>query len=115
MKKCFTILAAILLGFLVLLCLDLMLERAIQSAALDSDESSLARSEAADLQADPIRLPLTDLNLPDEPPSEEENEDLPEPPLTWAEAHCAPKHYKPPEALVPDRWHPANDLLNKKP
>ena len=43
------------------------------------------------------------------------NEDIDEPVLSWAEAHCAPRGYRPPEALVPDRWHPANSLLNVKP
>ncbi len=46
---------------------------------------------------------------------EEENEDIDEPELTWAEAHCAPKHYHPPDHLVPDRWHPANVLTGAKP
>lgn len=45
----------------------------------------------------------------------DENQDIDEPPLTWAEAHCAPKYYHPPEALVPDRWHPANILTGAKP
>lgn len=103
MKKCFTILGAILLGFIVLLCMDIMLERMIQSVALETDESSYARSEAIDLCGQPQ----------DEPA--DENQDIDEPPLTWSEAHCAPKSYRPPEALVPDRWHPANALLGTKP
>lgn len=70
------------------------------------------------------KIPLEELSTADQPEDlplgyryadEPENEDVLEPPQTWAEAHCAPKHYRPPEALVPDRWHPANKLLGTKP
>lgn len=72
------------------------------------------------------RIPLNELPTADQPEelpigyryadtAPEENEDIEDPPLTWAEAHCAPKSYRPPEALVPDTFHPANVLLGKKP
>jgi len=101
MKKCFTILAwAILPGAFTLLCCILVID---YMPPMDTDESSFARSESIDLCGQPQ----------DEP--SDENEDIEDPPQTWAEAHCAPHHYKPPEALVPDRWHPANTLLSQKP
>ena len=74
------------------------------------------------------RIPLEELATADQPEelplgyryaddaeAEDENEDIEDPPLTWAEAHCAPKYYSPPDNLVPDRWHPANILTGAKP
>lgn len=103
MKKCFLILAwAILPGLLTLGCCILVLD---YMPPMDSDESAYTRSESIDLCGQP--------QTQDEP--DDENEDIDEPPLTWAEAHCAPKHYRPPEALAPDPWHPANVLTGSKP
>lgn len=65
--------------------------------------------------AQPEELPLGYRYADTSPVDETENEDIEDPPLTWAEAHCAPKSYRPPEALVPDPFHPANVLSPFRP